>query len=294
MLLVIMMYEISIYNAWPFIIWSVIGLLLYVLYEHKLIFVMSLLVTTVGQIYSGASFSTFNWILLLILVFGFAHFVYHHANKLYSYLFAISFSLNMVILITTTQEQQYYWLIIYFWALYIIGDLIRHQEIKLPFKQISLLSILVFGMYETFLLQEDYFLTDIEYSMVFLIIWFLLLGFTITIKRIHRNNFEIIDLLLFLPVFYFPFSYIIVLIKMFLFSISWLLVGYKKEIDGKIFLGTAAFLLSTFTAYVQYAWDVMNKSLFFLIGGILLFGFSFFLEKKRRNLVASHKGDRKR
>ena len=49
-------------------------------------------------------------------------------------------------------------------------------------------------------------------------------------------------------------------------------------------LGTVAFLFSTFNVYIQYAWDALNKSLFFFIGGVLLFLISFIFERQRRRL----------
>src|SRR5699024_9252277 len=62
----------------------------------------------------------------------------------------------------------------------------------------------------------------------------------------------------------------------------YLIYGFQQKNQANIMVGTITFLLSTFTAYVQYAWEALNKSLFFIIGGLLLFGISFILERLRR------------
>lgn len=289
LLLTIDIYGINLYSAWPFIIWSVIGLLLYFIYEHKLLFVIGIIVTTIGQMYSGLEFHSFNVIILLIFILGFTHFVYHHSSSLFGYIFGLSFALQMLIL-TMAESQQYYWLIIYFLVLYIAGELIAKEVLKTAFKNIGLLSIFIFSMYQTFLLQEEFFVKEIKYQISFLIVWVVLIGLACLIKYMQKQQYEWIDFILFLPVFFLPYSYFIGLVTMFVFSIGWLLIGYQQENHEKIMLGTIGFLLSTFTVYIQYAWDAMNKSLFFLIGGVLLFVIGFLFEKQRRAILDGHQG----
>lgn len=288
MFLTINVYAINLYSAWPFIIWSIIGLFLYVIYDHKILFVIGVIITTAGQLYSGGVFSSFNWFILLVLILGYAHFVYHRSNRIYGYAFGISFSVQMLVL-TINESQQYYWLIVYFLILYLPGDFLK-EHLQKSIRHVSLISIFIFGMYQTFLLQDDYYLSQIEYQTAFIIVWTLLIGVVSWKKYQRKRLFELADLILFLPVFMLPFSYVFGLVSLYLFSIVWLIIGYKLESNEKILLGTIAFLLSTFTAYIQYAWDAMNKSLFFLIGGILLFLISFFFEMQRRNLIDSRKG----
>ncbi|SET14168.1 Uncharacterized membrane protein [Oceanobacillus limi] len=289
MLLILNIYTVELFSAWPFLIWSVIGLLLYFIYEHKLIFVVGLLVTTAGQIYSGMEFASFSWLILIVFIVGYTHFVYHHANYVFSYLFAISFSLQMVVL-TIANAYEYYWLIVLFLALYVIGELLPKEILKKTFQYISLLSIFLFGMYQSFLLQESFFIQDMNLQTSFIIVWGLAILGTVILKLLTRSQLELIDLVLFLPICYLPFSYVLGLVSLFIFSIAWLLLGYRKEDHEKVLLGTVSFLLSTFTVYIQFGWDAMNKSLFFLVGGILLFSISFFLEKQRRAIVDSNKG----
>lgn len=282
-------YNIILFSAWPFVIWSVIGLLLYIIYEHKFLFVIGIGVTTVGQIYSGFEFGSFNWLILLVLLLGFAHFAYHRSNRLFSYLLAISISLQMILLIST-KDVQYYWLIIGLLILYLIGSMVPKQSLQIAFKYVSLFSVFIFSIYQTFILQEEYMIKGIEYQFSFFIFWIGLLGLGLWLKSRGNKQIEWIDFILFIPLFYLPYAYVVGLIVLFFFSIISLLMGYRKENNESILIGTIAFLLSTFTVYIQFAWDAMNKSLFFLIGGILLFLISFALEKQRRAILEDLKG----
>ncbi|TQS75850.1 DUF2157 domain-containing protein [Ornithinibacillus gellani] len=290
MLLTINIYNISIFSAWPFVIWMIIGLILYFIYEHPLLLTAGFIVAATGQLYSLASFSSFDWMLLIVFVLGFAHFTYHHARPLYSYLFGFSLLLQFV-LIVIGESQEYYWIVVYFLLLYLIAMVLPHPSLKQPFTHTALLGIFIFGMYQSFLLQETFFVEGIIKEKFFIIIWVALILIGVILKWVKQQTWSMIDFVLFLPVFYLPFSYMIGLISLFVFSLGWLFIGYHVENHEKIVLGTIGFLLSTFTVYVQFAWEAMNKSLFFLVGGLLLFGLSFILERQRRQHVDNQKGD---
>lgn len=76
-----------------------------------------------------------------------------------------------------------------------------------------------------------------------------------------------------------------------LFSVGMVLGGERLREASRINLGAIAFGITCFVGYIHYAWDFMDKSLFFLIGGLLLLVLSFFGERARRRWVNDAKGD---
>src|SRR5699024_6469370 len=104
------------------------------------------------------------------------------------------------------------------------------------------------------------------------------------IKRITFKRADYIYLILFIPTLYLPYPLLMTIILLFVFSTALLIVAYKKEYHQLITYGTLAFLLSTLTIYIEYACEVMNKSIFFLIGRLILFSFIFILERNRRKI----------
>ncbi len=289
--LILNMYQVIFFNVWPFIIWSIVGLLLYSVYEISLLFVFALLITIFSQIYSALAFSTFNLIVFLIFIFGYFHYVFHRAKPIFNYFFAIGLSIQILIA-TLVELDQYYWFIFLTLLMYMLGEIIPKKALKQAFIYVSLLSIYIFKMYESFLLQEEYFLNDLIVEPSF----FIVLGIVwigAFIYQWKQNRSELINLLLFIPFFFIPYSYVFIILSMFIFSIYWLIVGFQSKHDNKTIIGIVSFLISTFTVYIQFAWETLNKSLFFLLGGLLLFVISFILEKKRRRTEYGEGGHKK-
>ena len=50
-------------------------------------------------------------------------------------------------------------------------------------------------------------------------------------------------------------------------------------------LGTILFLVATMVAYFKLTWEFLDKSLFFLLGGVLLLGLSWYLRRRNAQLV---------
>src|SRR5690625_822079 len=260
------------------------------LYEHHWIFVIGIVVTSVGLIYSWFFYGSFNYFLIAIFLLGFTHFVYHRRKRLYSYCVAISFVLQAIVFMNA-YEQSYYWLLLYYLILYSIGYVLKHDHLSEPIKQISLAGTFIVGMSQTFILHDDIFMrSEIEYSVLFFIVWLIVFASIAGLKIYEENYDALANLILYLPVFYLAIPDILSLLILFSFSLAWIIIGYSREIHFKVFTGSIAFLLSTLTAYIQYAWDTLNKSLFFIIGGIILLAMSLFIERQRR-LFQEKKGD---
>lgn len=86
---------------------------------------------------------------------------------------------------------------------------------------------------------------------------------------------------------------VFVIIALFLFSIGMVLGGERMRDIARINAGAVLFGLTCLVGYVNFAWDFLDKSLFFLLGGILLMALSFFLERQRRKWVNEARGNGK-
>ncbi|MBM7571500.1 DUF2157 domain-containing protein [Aquibacillus albus] len=283
------MYHYTYAQATPFVIWSLASFFLFVAYQHAPIFVVAIVITTVGQLYSAFTFHSFNVWLCFLLLLAFGHYTYHQARYLYSYLFAASFVIQSLVFIGV-ERSEYYWLLIFMFLLYIIGDVSKKVVIHEAFRAVSLLSLFVLAIVHVFILGEDFFFyEDREFNLFFMIVWSLLFVAFITLKVAFKQYNHLTELALFLPVFYIAFGDMVAMLCLFIFSLGLLINGYQEENNNLIMFGTGAFLISTLIAYVHIAWAFLDKSLFFFIGGIILFAFSYFLERKRR-MVRKSKG----
>ncbi|MBM7659809.1 putative membrane protein [Bacillus mesophilus] len=278
------MYHFQSYDARAFIIWALAGLLVVQLWKSKFLLIVTMAIITVGQLYTMFQFSAFSYILALLLFFGVGHFVYHRPHTIISVLFSFSYSLTALFLVIS-EEWNYHVLFIFFLALYVMSEWLKKDQIKRPiqlFMQISaiLVSIFTIFTFDSFLQYEGINTNGLTVYPFILVILF---GLFYWLKK---KSLDVTDLLLYLPVFYVGVMVdVLYMLLLFIYSISLLVIGYREELTEKATFGTMLFLLSAFIGYIQLAWDFMPKSIFFLLGGIILFILSWLLEKRRRQLV---------
>lgn len=277
--LTIYIYNIQLQNVWPLIVWSIVGLFLYMIYPNRYLFTLALLITIYAQIHSGFSYSTFNYIVFLIFIIGFFHFVYHRGNFVYHYVFSIGLAIQLYVLMINEFEQ-IYWFILFILLMYGLAQFMK-QALKQRMIHITILVMFIYKAFETTLIQEEYFLNELIFQPIFLIIWaivFLAVGFFVY----KDNKHEAITLILFLPLLFLPYGHFYIMISLFVYSLYWLIYGFQSGNERKVTLGMISFLMSCFIVIIQFAWETLNKSLFFLIAGILLFIISAIFERRRR------------
>jgi uncharacterized membrane protein len=278
------MYHFQSYDGKPFIIWALAGLLVVQLWRSNFLLILTTAIITVGQLYSMFQFSAFSYVLALLLLFGVGHFIYHRPNRLISVIFSFSYSLTALFLVIS-EEWNYHVLFIFFLVLYLISELLKKERLRQPiqlFMQVSavLVSIFTVFTFDSFLNYEG---INTNGLIVYPFILVILFGLFYWLKK---KSLDVIDLILYLPVFYIEVMVdVLYLLLLFIYSITLLVIGYREELTEKATFGTILFLVSAFIGYIQLAWSFMPKSIFFLLGGIILFILSWFLEKRRRQLV---------
>src|SRR5699024_2222876 len=264
LLLVIQMYHINLVNIWPLISWNIIGFLLFILYKHPLFFVVGILVNLYAQIYSELAFSSFSFVILGILIIGYFYYTYIYDRPLYNYFFSIILIIQGFIY-TLFHLDQYYWYMFIVFLVYAIAEFVRKSHLKVTLMWVSIINIFLFKMYETFFSQELFFHENITLQTSFFIALAILMVIVGISKWKNNRTIEFVDVMLFIPFFVLPLSYLWIILSMFVYSLYVLITGFQQQLDERIKLGIIIFILSTFTVYIQYAWKTFNKSLFFLI-----------------------------
>lgn len=279
--LALTMYNVQLMSAWPFFIWSLAGILLYMILPNHYLLGLTLLITIYGQIHSGLNYATFNYMLFLLLFFVFFHYVYHRGNTVLHYIFAVGLSINILVLVMN-EFNNFYWFLFFTLFMYALSNALPKKLIKRQMLQITTLTILMYKVYETVSVQESYIMEHLSYQPSFFILYsFLFLGVLLLMLIFNRK--ELITLILFVPVFFIPYAHVLIIISLFIYSIYWIIYGFQKDATNKMVLGIFTFLLSIFTVIVQYAWETINKSLFFLVAGLILFGISLLIERRRQD-----------
>ncbi|MFC7060826.1 DUF2157 domain-containing protein [Halobacillus seohaensis] len=275
------MFHYTSFSAFPFFVWSLAALGLLIFFEESLLFIATVVIVTAGQIYSGVIYQDFYIPIGLLFVIGLGWILYKKGNRLLTGIFAISYVVQSLVFVFT-HSWSYYWLILLFLVLYIVSHIPYGQVYLKTFGSIAVLSIFVVNIFQVFLLGQES--EQVEYSNIFFMGWTILFICAVIQSALESTKFNWLDLILFIPVFRIGAGDLLSLLLLFGYSLGWLIAGYKKEQAEWVAKGAIAFLITTFVAYFQLAWDFMDRSVFFFIGGILLFVLSFFLEKKRRQV----------
>lgn len=276
------MYNYLFFSALPFLLWSLAAFILYAIFKQPVLFIIAIAILTTGQLYSAGVYEQFDWRLGLLLVFGFGHYTYHYARAAFGYLFAFSFVIHAFVW-TFAGGHPYYWLLFFFLLLYTFGDWLHRTPLRQPFWQVGIAGGFLIALFQVFFMTELFLWQDLERGWTFILIGLVALVISMALKMRNKDPEHFLDYTLFLPVVYLGVIDVLSLILLLVFSVGWLLIGYQQDKQEKILTGTISLLISTFAAYSHFAWDFMNKSVFFFTGGILLFMLSFFLERKRRS-----------
>jgi uncharacterized membrane protein len=307
------MYHMVAHHALSMIVWAMAGLLLAFLYRSAFLGVIALLLLNVAQMYSVVSFSNFSWFTIGLLALSSVPFWLHKRNIPVALVvvFTLTIVLQSILFLTTYGDSvsgSFFFLILAF--LYMIGDFPTATAYRSAFF-VPVIAIVVFcstlAVFTTFRVLDDLqFLLHFspQQLVIFLLLWAIVCGISIFLKIRANRQRHLLDWLVFLPwlvvcvgsnsdrffEFLLPWIGYVMLLVMWAYAITILLEGYALAHRQRIGVGTALFLLTTTVAFFELAWDFMDKSLVFIVGGLLLFGLSVVLSRKRKQVLHDDKG----
>ncbi|WP_126427682.1 DUF2157 domain-containing protein [Brevibacillus marinus] len=181
----------------------------------------------------------------------------------------------------------------------------RLAPIPALLRTVSYIAVTLFAVYVGLTGEPDLYVNPLD-TFGLAAILLAVLGYGYVCWRAKRF-YQTADLLPYLPL---PLSYLFaaavedsagsepllgqdvaMILAMYAFSIALVLGGEKGHDVQRINTGALVFGVTSFVAYVNFAWDFMDKSLFFLFGGALLLLLSFLLERQRRRWVERARRD---
>ncbi|KJS16919.1 MAG: hypothetical protein VR69_07000 [Peptococcaceae bacterium BRH_c4b] len=111
------------------------------------------------------------------------------------------------------------------------------------------------------------------------------------IAKVKENLVWMVMLLVIFILLIAPVSKMAIMITlnllMFVWALSVIISGYQKQNSVYFTLGIFAFLIFTTTEYFNFFWQMLPKSLFFIVGGLVLIVGGSLLEHQRRKVIHS-------
>jgi uncharacterized membrane protein len=284
-ILIAQMFQLEAYNVISWVIWAAVGILLTYLYQSRYLFILSILLLSITQFHSVETFQSFSYLAFTVTLIGLGIYVWNKQDMLLSWLFGISFVVQSFMLIVIN-EWKIIWFFIPVFAMYTLVDTVKQRTALYPLQSAALLSGYLFGVFIV-LFGSDMYFEKYEDLLTESIFFFIALGFiffvSVLLKFKSGRTVSSIDWVLAPVLLYLPVKEdILYIFILFFFSLYMLWRGYVEEWRFKINLGTLLFLCSTMIAYGKLTWDFMDKSLFFILGGIILLLLSWFLNRQRK------------
>ncbi|MFC0189861.1 DUF2157 domain-containing protein [Fictibacillus aquaticus] len=279
------------YDARLFVLWSLAAL--YYLYREKqrIFYLVALVLIGYGQFNSFSEFNSFSYVLFILFAAGIGWYTYKANISAYNWIFSFGFSLQ-ALLFFIDMDWNLFWLLLFFTGVYALFDLVENHPWKRPFQQTAVITGLIFAYFLYFTLTNNWN-DNLSYpnEILYLLLFIAASGLSVYGKRRNGNMLVIWELLIFVPLFLLTAALsqfvtgIVYLVMLFIFSGLMLEYAYKTENRRRMNAGIFLFLVVTLMAYFNLAWAFLPKSLFFLIGGLLLFGLNAILQRKKKEML---------
>jgi len=280
MLLTIAMYNVNLLSAWPFLWWSLLGLLLYIAVPHSFLFNIALLVTIAGQLYSSIQIGSFYYILFLLYLIGYFHYVFHRGTRLMHYIFSLGLAGQLLLLSIIVFEQFYFFLLLLL-SMFALSLILPKQLIYRRMVDVTIISLLLYKVYESLVIQDEFMMEAVQLRPGFFILYSLLFIVVLFILSFVRKE-QRITLILFIPIFFIPYAQVFIIGTLFVYAVYLVFYSIKSDDTRSRGIGFISFFIAIVTVLLQYDWDTLTKSIIFLLTGFALFFFYVMIERKKR------------
>ncbi|MFH5182302.1 DUF2157 domain-containing protein [Paenibacillus sp. TAB 01] len=292
-ILVGQMFHLVAYDLTSFTVWGLAGIVLTYMYRSRFLYLISLLIFTGAQWYSTLELHQFSYAALVIMAVGLGYFTWQRQSTLLTWCYSLSFVLQCLMLVFV-KDWPLLWLFIPVMALYAAGDWIRDRSSGYAVQTVPLIAAYVFAVSMVLLWDIrsssdlDEILAQPAYYLIALVVLF---AISVLGKLRQARGSSAFEWILLAPFVYLPGGIeVLYLLALFFFSFYVLWRGYMEQWRFKINFGTVLFLCSTMVAYGKLTWDFMDKSLFFIIGGLLLLALSWVLNRRKKQVLEDTKG----
>ena len=279
------LYQLVGYDASGLLAWVVAGVALSYVYGSRMLFSLTVVIGAAVQTYCVEALGLFSYATALLIALGLGLPWWRRPSALTGSLLATGL-LWQAGLLVAEQHAKITWFFIPAMLIYAAGDWLREpaagraiQNPPLAAAYLFTLGLAVFGETESYagLLRAPM----LPYVAALLAV----LAFSAAGKQRQNRLFSLPDWLLLLPGFYLPGGLplaIATLVVLYLHAGSILARAQRPGQSEQLTLGTVLFIVATMMAYFKLTWGFIDKSVFFLLGGVLLLSLSWYLRHRNQ------------
>ncbi|AHJ99569.1 DUF2157 domain-containing protein [Hymenobacter swuensis] len=283
------LYQLIGYDLTGLLAWAVAGMGLTWLYRRRLLFLMTAVISGIVQGYNTGQLGAFSYLTAAGTALGLGYYWWRRPDALLGSVLATGLLWQAALLINHLHVK-ITWFFIPAMLVYAFGDWQPDRPAGRALQGPPLVAAFLFTLGLALFGESDIYAGQLRAPLVpYLAALAAVLALSLWGKQRRGRIGSATDWLLLLPGFYFtgglPLA-VATLVVLYAYSGSVLWRAHQEQNQDRVTLGTVLFVLTTAVAYFKLTWGFMDKSVFFLLGGLLLFGLSWLLRRRAARTFA--------
>ncbi len=284
------LYQLVGYDISGLLAWVVVGVMLSYLYTSQSLVLLPILIGAAVQTYCTQALGIFSYTIMALVALGSGYRWWRRPDTLVASVLAVGL-LWQAALWVALSHSKITWFFIPAMLVYAAGDWHRDRPAARALQGPPLVAAYLFALGLALFGETDQY-AGLLRPPVLAYLGALAAVFALSVagKRQQGRLASLPDWLLLLPGFYLPGGLplaIATLVVLYAHAGSVLARAHRSGEAEQLTLGTVLFVIATMVAYFKLTWAFLDKSLFFLIGGVLLLSLSWYLRRRNAQRLAA-------
>ena len=284
------LYQLVGYDASGLLAWVVAGTALGYLYGSRLLVLLTVLIGAGVQTYCVEVLGSFSYATAGLVAGGLGYHWWRRPDAVGSTVLAVGLLWQAGLLVVVLHSK-ITWFFVPAMAIYAAGDWQANRAGGRALQVPSLVAayLFMFGL-ATFGETDAYAHVLRPPLLPYLLALAAVFGLSVLGKRARGRLDTLPDWLLLLPGFYLPGGLplaVATLVVLYAHAGSVLARAHRTQDADQLTVGAVLFVAATAVAYFKLTWGFFDKSLFFLVGGVLLLSLSWYLRRRNAQVVAA-------
>ncbi|MBD2766999.1 DUF2157 domain-containing protein [Hymenobacter sp. BT664] len=289
-ILVSQIYQLVGYDVSGLLAWVVAGVGLSYVYGSRLLVLLTVLIGAAVQTYCVEALGSFSYATALLVAGGLGYYWWRRPEVVSSNVLAVGLLWQAALLVAATHSK-ITWFFVPAMLVYAVGDWQPQRAGGRALQGPPLVAayLFMFGL-ATFGETDTYANVLRPPLLPYLAALAAVFALSVAGKRARGRLDTLLDWLLLLPGFYLPGGLplaVATLVVLYAHAGSVLARAHRHEDPGQLTIGAVLFVAATMVAYFKLTWAFLDKSLFFLLGGVLLLGLSWYLRRRNAQVLAA-------
>ncbi|OGX83419.1 hypothetical protein BEN47_03780 [Hymenobacter lapidarius] len=284
------LYQLVGYDVSGLVAWVVAGVALSYVYGSRLLVLLTVLIGAAVQTYCVQALGSFSYATALLVAGGMGYYWWRRPDAVSSTVLAAGLLWQAGLLIIVLHAK-ITWFFVPAMLVYAAGDWQPNRAGGRALQGPPLVAayLFMFGL-ATFGETDTYANVLRPPLLPYLAALGAVLALSVAGKRARGRLGTLPDWLLLLPGFYLPGGLplaVATLVVLYAHAGSVLVRAHRDEDPEQLTIGAVLFVAATMVAYFKLTWAFLDKSLFFLLGGVLLLSLSWYLRRRNAQVLAA-------